>query len=51
VHTVSPYGSDELGAEALVMVADPEHHAIDLYRAVGFTVTEVQLHVERTPAA
>lgn len=31
------------------MVADPNYFAIDLYRAVGFTATETQLQIERSP--
>lgn len=49
VHHVSRFGLDELGAERLVMVADPDYFAIDLYRSVGFEVTEAQLQVERRP--
>ena len=45
------YGLDEMGARTLVIVADPEYFAIDLYRTVGFVVTEVQLQVERSPAS
>ena len=37
VHHVSRYGFDTLGAETLVMVADPEYLAIRLYRSVGFS--------------
>jgi ribosomal protein S18 acetylase RimI-like enzyme len=50
VHFASVYGFDELGARTLVMVADPNYFAIDLYRAVGFAETEVQLQVERPPS-
>jgi len=46
---VSRYGFDELGAKTLVMVADPNYFAADLYKAVGFSTTETQLHVERRP--
>ena len=49
VFEVSRYGLDELGAQTLVMVADPEYFAIDLYRAVGFGDTETQLQAERPP--
>lgn len=49
VHHVSRYGLDELGARTLVMVADPNYFAVDLYRAVGFAGTERQLQVERAP--
>ena len=43
VHHVSRYGFDELGAETLVMVADPDYLAIRIYRSVGFEDTETQL--------
>ena len=51
VQHVSRYGFEQLGASTLVMVADPEYFAIDLYRSVGFTATESQLQVERRPPA
>ena len=44
-HT-SRYGFEVLGARTLVMVADPDYHAIDLYRSLGFAVTETQLQAE-----
>lgn len=47
VHHVSRFGFDELGARTLVMVADPEYVAIDLYRSVGFVDTEAQCQAER----
>jgi ribosomal protein S18 acetylase RimI-like enzyme len=50
VHHVSRYGLTALRARTLVMVADPDYFAIDLYRAVGFTPTETQLTAERSPA-
>jgi len=50
VHHVSRYGFDTLGAETLVMVADPDYLAIRLYRSVGFSDSEAQLQVERKPA-
>ena len=50
VHFASRRGFERLGAEQLVMVADPDYFAIDLYRAVGFAPTESQLQVERRPA-
>ena len=42
----SAYGCSSLGAGTLVMVADPEYHAIDLYRSLGFAVTQTQLQAE-----
>jgi len=49
VHHASLYGFDQLGAHTLVMVADPNYFAIDLYRAVGFMPAETQLQVELRP--
>ncbi len=49
VHHVSRHGFSELGARTLVMVADPDYFAIDLYRRVGFEPTETQLIAERKP--
>ncbi|MGH3827388.1 MAG: GNAT family N-acetyltransferase [Pseudonocardiaceae bacterium] len=50
IQHASRYGFGELGARTLVIVADPNCFAIDLYRAVGFAATETQLQVERSPA-
>jgi ribosomal protein S18 acetylase RimI-like enzyme len=50
-HHVSGYGFGELGAETLVIVADPDYLAIRIYRAIGFTGSEVQLQAERAPDA
>lgn len=49
VHHVSRYGFGDLGAQTLVMVADPEYVAIRVYRSVGFAVSENQLGVQRRP--
>jgi predicted GNAT family acetyltransferase len=49
VHHVSGYGFRELGADTLVMVADPGYHAIRVYRSVGFDDTESQLQAQRAP--
>jgi ribosomal protein S18 acetylase RimI-like enzyme len=51
VHRVSRYGFDELGAQTLVMVADPDYLAIRIYRSVGFADTERQLQAERKPSS
>jgi predicted GNAT family acetyltransferase len=50
VHEISRFGFADLGAETLVMVADPDYLAIRVYRSVGFTDSEVQVGVERYPA-
>jgi ribosomal protein S18 acetylase RimI-like enzyme len=49
VHRVAEYGFGNLGAGTLVMVADPDYHAIRVYRALGFADGESQLQVERAP--
>jgi ribosomal protein S18 acetylase RimI-like enzyme len=51
LYRVSRYGFSELGVRMLVMVADPDYFAIDLYRAVGFDATETQMQVERAPTS
>jgi ribosomal protein S18 acetylase RimI-like enzyme len=48
-HRVSRYAFDELGAQSLVIVADPEYLAIKIYRAIGFSDGERQLQAERAP--
>ncbi|MDQ6856562.1 MAG: GNAT family N-acetyltransferase [Candidatus Dormibacteraeota bacterium] len=50
IHHAGVYGTTELGAETLVIVADPTYVAVSLYRALGFEQTESQLLVERAPA-
>ncbi|WP_328323408.1 GNAT family N-acetyltransferase [Kribbella sp. NBC_00382] len=50
VYRASRYGFDELGAQTLVMVADPGYLAIRIYRGLGFDDNEVQLAVFRPPA-
>ena len=47
VHHAGDYGFARLRAERLVIVADPDYHAIGIYRSVGFVDTEVQLQAER----
>lgn len=49
VHAAGRWGLGELGATALVMVADPDYLAIRVYRSVGFTDTETQLQAARKP--
>jgi ribosomal protein S18 acetylase RimI-like enzyme len=49
VHHASRFGFDELGAETLVMVADPDYLAIRIYRQVGFQDTETQLAAALAP--
>ncbi len=49
VHHVASYGFEVLGAQTLVMVADPTYVAIRVYRSVGFADTEQQLQAEQPP--
>jgi hypothetical protein len=39
-----------LHVRTLVIVADPEYHAIRIYRSLGFTETETQIELERITA-
>ncbi|WP_350276019.1 GNAT family N-acetyltransferase [Kribbella sp. HUAS MG21] len=48
VHHAATYGLTR--AKTLVIVADPDYHAIRIYRAVGFTDAETQLQFTRRPA-
>lgn len=50
VERAGRFGLEELEAETLVMVADPDYHAVRVYRSVGFEHTEVQLQALRRPA-
>lgn len=51
IHHAGRWGLEVLGAQTLVIVADPAYFAIDLYRNVGFVAAETQLTVERAPTA
>jgi ribosomal protein S18 acetylase RimI-like enzyme len=42
---------DQLGAKALVIVADPGEAAIRVYRSVGFASRESQVSLQRVPGA
>lgn len=42
VFAAGQFGIDVLGAQTLVIVADPQHRAIGIYRALGFTEVEQQ---------
>lgn len=46
VHAAGAYAIERLGARTLVIVADPDYHAIRIYRSVGFDGTETQLQAE-----
>ena len=49
VEAAARAGFDELGAETLVMVADPDYLAIRVYRSVGFSDGETQLQATLLP--
>jgi GNAT superfamily N-acetyltransferase len=44
------WARDALGAREFVIVADPEYHAIEAYRRLGFAAVERQAQLERAPA-
>jgi ribosomal protein S18 acetylase RimI-like enzyme len=48
VHHAAQDGFDR-GARTLVIVADPEYHAIGIYRSLGFEGTETQVQLTRPP--
>ena len=43
------WAADTFATEILVIVADPDYYAIDLYRQVGFELSEGQLGLQRRP--
>jgi ribosomal protein S18 acetylase RimI-like enzyme len=47
IYESSRHARDRLGAARLVIVADPDYHAIDLYGRLGFTVAEQQVQLAR----
>jgi GNAT superfamily N-acetyltransferase len=47
VHAAGTEALNRFGATTLVTVADPDYHAIRIYRSVGFVESEVQLTAER----
>ena len=48
VHHVGMYGLEQLRADTLVMVADPEYHAARIYESVGFKPTEKQFGFQKS---
>lgn len=46
LHDAGRHGRERLGARTLVIVADPDYVAIDLYRSAGFRDAETQCQVE-----
>lgn len=51
VHELGVWGLDQLGASRLVIIADPDYHALGLYRALGFEDVEHQVLLQRPPGA
>lgn len=49
VHHAATWSRDQLAPDELVIVADPEYVAIDLYRKLGFAPSEVQLRAQKSP--
>ena len=47
VASAGTFAATDLGAEKLVIVADPTYHAISIYRALGFAETEQMLTIEK----
>ncbi len=50
VHFAGMQALDGLGVNKLVMVADPEYHAIRVYESVGFQTQERQYAISKTDA-
>jgi RimJ/RimL family protein N-acetyltransferase len=48
VHHAGKYALEHLGANTLVMVADPEYHAKRIYESVGFEVVQTQYALEKS---
>jgi ribosomal protein S18 acetylase RimI-like enzyme len=49
VYDAAVLAADRFGARRLVIVADPEDHALTLYKSLGFVTVERQVEVMRTP--
>jgi ribosomal protein S18 acetylase RimI-like enzyme len=48
VHEAAVRGAAAYGIDTFVIVADPDYHAIELYRSLGFEGTEDMVGVERS---
>jgi len=48
--TAGRYALSRLGASTLVIAADPDYHAIDIYRSLGFNERERYMQLERVQA-
>lgn len=49
VHFASQFGLSELGAEKLVMVADPDYHAQKIYQSVGYEIVQTMRGLCKAP--
>jgi predicted GNAT family acetyltransferase len=49
VYRASQYARQEMAAQTLVIVADPDGPAIRIYRSVGFGDAETQVQLQRSP--
>jgi ribosomal protein S18 acetylase RimI-like enzyme len=49
LHAAAEIARDRFGATTLVIAADPDYVAIDLYRQLGFVDTERQVQLQRAP--
>lgn len=49
VYTAGTQGLQRFDGRRLVIVADPDGPAINLYRSLGFVDTERQMKLERAP--
>jgi GNAT superfamily N-acetyltransferase len=49
VFTAGQYALTRLGASTLVIAADPDYHAIGIYRSLGFSDRERQVQLLRVP--
>ena len=50
VAELGSWGFRQMNASRLVMVADPDYHAIQMYRRLGFVDAEPQVGLQRPPA-
>jgi ribosomal protein S18 acetylase RimI-like enzyme len=49
VYHAARKGLSDMGAETLVMCADPDYVAVKIYESVGFKITERQMAIQWTP--
>jgi len=49
VAALGAWGLNHLDASRLVIVADPDYHAIEMYRRLGFADVEHQVRLQRPP--